>query len=73
LPPAGKVGDVTLHARGRSTPVATFSDFDMKTPKEELIKHDFTFDKRVHLVPEARVIVTIPASDDRLVLYRFGD
>jgi hypothetical protein len=72
LPPAGRGGEVTVHARGRTRPVATLSDFEPKVPKEDAIKHDFTFDKRVHLIPEARVIVTIPASNDRLVLYRFG-
>jgi hypothetical protein len=41
-------------------------------PKEETIKHDFTFDKRVHLIPESRLIITIPTSNDRLVLHRFG-
>jgi hypothetical protein len=72
LPPAGKNGEVTLEAQGRARPVATFSDFELKVPKEESIKHDFTFDKRLHVIPQARVIVTIPTSDDRLVLYRFG-
>jgi hypothetical protein len=72
LPPAGKEGEVTVHARGRTKPLATFTDFELKVPKEETIKHDFTFDKRVHLIPEARLVITIPTSEDRLVLRQFG-
>jgi hypothetical protein len=33
---------------------------------------DFTFDKRIHLIPEARLIITISASNDGLVLRRFS-
>jgi hypothetical protein len=39
---------------------------------EDVIKHDLTFDKRVHLIPAARLVITVPASNDRLVLHRFG-
>jgi hypothetical protein len=45
---------------------------DLPALNEEWIKHDLTFDKRVHLIPEARLIITIPASNDRVVLYRYG-
>jgi hypothetical protein len=31
---------------------------------------DFTIDKRFHLVPAAHLLITIPASNDRLVLRR---
>jgi hypothetical protein len=31
---------------------------------------DFTLDKRFHLVPDARVLIVIPPSNDRLVLHR---
>jgi hypothetical protein len=39
---------------------------------EDFIKHDFTFDKRIHLIPEARLIITIPGGNDRLILKRYG-
>jgi hypothetical protein len=71
-PPAGPAGAVTLRALGKDRPIATLADLNLPAPGEEWIKHDFTFDKRVHLIPEARLIITIPASNDRLVLYRFG-
>ena len=45
----------------------------MAVPNEDMIKGDFTFDKRIHYIPDARPVVTIPpASDDRLLLYRVG-
>src|SRR5262249_31130511 len=29
------------------------------------------YDKRINYIPEAKVIVTIPSTDDKLILYRF--
>jgi WD40 repeat protein/S1-C subfamily serine protease len=37
---------------------------------ESSISNDFTVDKRFHLIPAARLLVTIPYSNDRLVLRR---
>ena len=37
---------------------------------EQWIKHDFTIDKRYHLIPQAKLLITIPLSNDRLVLRR---
>jgi hypothetical protein len=33
-------------------------------------KGDFTLDKRFHLIPEAKVLIVIPPSNDRLILHR---
>ncbi len=38
--------------------------------REGVLKDDFSFEKRVHFVPTAKLLVTIPASGDRLVLRR---
>jgi WD40 repeat protein len=73
---AGQPGQVTtrqpptLRLRGRDTPIATFTDLDLTVPREDFIKNDFTYDKRVHLIPEARLIITIPGPSDQLVLHR---
>jgi hypothetical protein len=32
---------------------------------------DFTFDKHVFFIPQAKLIITIPVTDDRLILHRF--
>jgi hypothetical protein len=45
---------------------------DVSVPAEDFwIKHDFTIDKRFHLLPEAKLLITIPTSNDQLVLHRF--
>jgi len=70
LPPAGSGGAVTIRAPGKEQPIATLADLDLPTSGEDNIAHDFTLDKRVHLIPEARLVISIPASNDRLVLHR---
>jgi hypothetical protein len=75
--PARPPGDMRYSAEVRRSekdpPLATFSDLQLpQIIGEEFIKHDFTFDKRVHLIPEARLLITIPAASDRLVLRRYG-
>jgi hypothetical protein len=72
LPPAGRAGAASVRALGKDKPIATLADLGLPTPQEPNIGHDFTFDKRVHLIPEAKLLITIPASNDRLVLYRLG-
>src|SRR5205823_7387767 len=65
-------GTITVRGPNNNTPIVTLPDLDLPSAQEEWIKHDLTVDKRVHLIPEARLIVTIPAANDRLVLYDFG-
>jgi hypothetical protein len=72
LPPAGKKGAPSVHAPGSSRPIATLKDLDVSVPAVESVTHDFTFDKRVHLVPEAKLVITIPVTNDRLLLHRLG-
>jgi hypothetical protein len=72
LPGPGRAGEATIERPGKEKPLATLADLELPTPAEDNITHDLTFDKRVHLVPEARLVITIPASNDRLVLHRFG-
>jgi hypothetical protein len=72
LPGPGRAGATTVEAPGKDKPIATLPDLGLPAAAEDVITHDLTFDKRVHLVPEARLIITIPASNDRLVLHRLG-
>jgi S1-C subfamily serine protease len=71
-PPAEKSATIAVHSLRNDKPIATVPHLDLPAPGEEWIKHDLTFDKRIHLIPEARLIITIPASNDRLVLYGYG-
>lgn len=69
-PPAEKI--VTVHHLNHDRAIVTLRNLNLPGGDEDWIKHDLTFDKRVHLIPEAKVIITIPASNDRLLLYGFG-
>jgi hypothetical protein len=72
----GKEGPPVLQALGKDTPIATLPNLDLPAPNDEpgmkWLKSDFTFDKHVHLIPDARLVIAIPASNDRLILYRLG-
>jgi WD40 repeat protein len=66
--PPAKVAVYSVH---NDQLVATLTDLEPPGRVDGPIKGDFTYDKRVHFIPAADLIVTIPASDDRLVLHRF--
>jgi hypothetical protein len=59
-----------IYKLGVNQPILQLSDVEIPTTDEQQIKTDFTLDKRVHLLPQAKVLIVIPASNDRLVLYR---
>ncbi len=62
--------EVTINAPGKAEPLATVTDLEVTFAQEDFIKDDFTNDKRVHFIPDARLIITIPATNDRVVLRR---
>jgi tetratricopeptide (TPR) repeat protein len=64
-PPAA---ELIVHKRGRALPVLKRPDIDV--PAADGVKDDFTLDKRVLLLPRAKVLVTIPLSNDRIVIHR---
>jgi Trypsin-like peptidase domain len=70
--PAAKASTVTVRTLSTDKLIATVPGLDLFTGGEDSIKTDLTLDKRVHLVPEARLVITIPATNDRLVLYGYG-
>lgn len=61
---------VLIHTPGNTVPTTIMKGLDLAIPDETQLKSDFTFDKRVHLIPDARVLVTISAVGDRLTLHR---
>lgn len=46
-------------------------DLELPISSEGFATHDFLQDRRVHFVPEAKLIAIVPNSNDRLVLHRF--
>jgi hypothetical protein len=72
-PPTDTTLQALIYSTEQSKPIATLNDLQLPPLMSELfIKHDFTFDKRIHLIPEANIVITIPAASDRLVLHRYG-
>jgi hypothetical protein len=67
--PAAKEGTITLHVAGDQRSLVT-TPLDL--PKVERFGPDsWQMDQRLHFIPGAKVIVTVPASNDRLMLHRF--
>jgi S1-C subfamily serine protease len=50
--------------------VKDLNEMEGTRPNESWIKDDFTVDKRFHLIPAANLLITIPFTNDRLVLRR---
>jgi WD40 repeat protein len=70
-PPGGKPPDkVLIYKDQDDQPLASLSNIEVPAAGDAWAKDDFTFDKRVHFVPAARLLITIPASNDRLVMHR---
>ncbi len=63
----------SIHVAGSGDRLVTVHGLDEMADvfKDEIrVKDDFTLEKRFHFVPAARLLVTIPPSNDRLVLRR---
>jgi hypothetical protein len=65
-PPRG----VAVYKLGVEKPVLSLEGIEVPNPDESKNKSDFTLDKRFHLIPEAKVLIVIPPSNDRLILHR---
>ncbi len=61
-----------IHLADHLEPIATFPDIADLAQIDPLAQQGpFSLEKRIHFVPQANVIVTIPPDNDRLVLHRF--
>lgn len=62
----------TVHLAGDSRAIATVPISDeMPENRDPWGETSLTMDRRVHFIPDAKVIVQLPRGDDRLLLYRF--
>lgn len=61
------VEGLAIFGAGDSRPIVTLSDVDLNSVASAADR--LTADERIHLVPKAKVLATIPASDDRIVLF----
>jgi len=61
---------LTIHKIGQDQPILRLAEVELPAGDEPFVKHDFTFDKRFVLIPQAKLLVVIPSSNDQLVLHR---
>jgi hypothetical protein len=62
---------LTFYKRGLALPLLNRPDIEIPlADAPNGMKHDFTFDKRVLFIPQAKLLIIIPTSNDRLVLHR---
>jgi hypothetical protein len=64
-------GGLTLRMVGHLGSLARLTDVEVPEGLSDEDRRRFAGDRRLHLIPDAKVIVTIPISNDRLVLQRF--
>lgn len=60
----------SIHKLGVDKAILRFADIEVLNPQSGGSKTDFTLDKRFHLIPQAKVLIVIPPSNDRLILHR---
>jgi hypothetical protein len=68
---APKPPGLALHLAGETRPLLTLADIQAPVLDERWTRTDFTMDKRIHLIPQAKLLVIIPGTNDRLILHRF--
>jgi ribosomal protein S27E len=62
----------SVHMAGDSRPLVNAPNLDLALGQEaRFMQNNLSLDKRVLFVPDAKVIVTIPSSNNRLVLHHF--
>lgn len=62
---------VMVHLAGDGRPLVTLDDIELPRGTDPGDREDFSTDRRVHFIPAAKLIVTVPETNDRLVLHRF--
>src|SRR5262249_842521 len=61
---------VTLHLTGDGRPLASVTDDEPLFPSQAAAG-ELAQDKRLHFIPAGKLVVFVPASNDKLVLRRF--
>jgi hypothetical protein len=62
---------LTVYLAGVDQPLTTLPDVELPSLANLRDRAALSADKRIHFIPAAKLIVTIPAACDRLVLHRF--
>jgi len=67
----GQPADVSIHLAGNNGVFARLTDLEGAEAAEPGDRTRLPLDRRLHFIPDAKVFVTIPAGNDRLVLRKF--
>jgi hypothetical protein len=62
---------VSVHLAGDARPIATHTDLELPKEINQWDAEAFGNDQRILFIPDAKVIVTIPETNNKLVLHRF--
>ncbi len=62
---------LSVHLGGDKQPFATLPGIELPDDINAWDREAITTDQRVHLIPAAKLIMTIPVTNDKLVLHRF--
>jgi hypothetical protein len=68
-PKDGKSG-LTLHLPGSTQPLSSLDGVELPEGVNPWDREKFQTDRRIHLIPDAKLLITIPASNDKLILHR---
>jgi hypothetical protein len=68
---AGQQVGISLHLRGETRPLARLPDVEGVGAQGPGGRGGLPLDRRIHLLPRAKVLITIPERNDRLILHRF--
>lgn len=68
--PGSKTVTVNLMVRGRPTPLRVWKDVELLAPITPDSTNSIPPDRRVVLIPAAKLLVTLPGSNDRLVFHK---
>jgi hypothetical protein len=66
-----KAFSLAVHLGTEARPLATLASVQVPEGVNSWDREVFGTDKRIHLIPAAKVLVVIPSTNDRLVLYPF--
>lgn len=69
--PRTQKASVSVHLAGDARLHINLAEIEGLDGWDPWNRDELSLDKRVHFIPDAKVIVTIPASNDRLVVHRF--
>jgi hypothetical protein len=66
-----KPAGVSVFVAGTSRPLISLNDIELPSGITTWDRESFSFDRRIFLIPEAKLLVTVAGTGDKLVLHRF--